>query len=203
MTTADEQRKLAQWARDWQADEPRQTTADEIHRYVKRRSGLMRSFVIADCLIVSIALPVLIYLAVIARDQVERLTMTSLALITVAVAAFSWWNWRGVLRASASSVAHYMEISGERIQRMRLAARVAWIVLSAELVIFTIWIRNRLYFGGVPTSKSEEFFAWAWLIGFSLTFIAALIAFGRWQAKDILRFEALRQELEGGTDDRY
>jgi hypothetical protein len=202
MTTPDEHRKFAEWARDWQADAPHQaTTAGEIRRYVKRRSGLMWSFVITDCVIVSIALPILVYSAVVARDQVEQLTMSSLALITIATAVFSWWNWRGVLRASSSSVADYIEVSRERIRRMRFAARVAWIVLIAELIVFSIWIRNRLYFSGVPTSKSEEFFAWAWLIGFALAFIAGLIAVGRWQARDAVRFEALRQELEGSVDD--
>ena len=175
--------------------------ADKIRSYVKRRSALMWSFLIADCMIVGTALPILVYLALTASDEVERVTMTSLALMTIATAAFSWWNWRGVLRASAASVADYIEISGERIKRMRLATRAGWIVLIAELILFTIWIRNRLYFGHAPPSKSEEFFAWTWLIAVSTVFIVGLIVFGRWQARDRMRFAALRKDLESSADE--
>ena len=202
MTTGNEHRGFEQWAEDWQADAPRQAgSADDIRRYVKRRATVMWSLVVADCMIVGIALPILIYLALTARNEVERLTMSSLALMTIATAAFSWWNWQGVLRASASSVTDYIEISVERIKRMRLATRAGWIVLTAELVIFTIWVRDRLYSGDAPRSQNEEFFAWTWLIVIAMAFIAGLIAFGRWQARDTLRFEALRKELESSADE--
>lgn len=203
MTGSDEQRDFVQWAADWQAGgDTSVTTETQIRHYVKRRSNLMWSFVVVDGVIVGVALPVLGYLAAVARNGVERFSMIALATITIATVTFSWWNWHGVLRGSASRVSEYVELSRERIARMRLAWRAAWVVLAAELIVFTIWITDMLYFGDIPHTDGQELFAWGWLILFSLAFVGGLVSFGRWLTRDAARFEALRQELERGVDER-
>lgn len=126
-------RELKEWAADWQAAEPSPESAEQIRHYVKRRSRLLWSWAVADFVIGGIALPILAYMGLTTTVEVERWAMIGLASITVATVCFGWWNWRGVLRSSASSVAEYVAISAERLRRMRLAWRIGWIVLGGRL----------------------------------------------------------------------
>ena len=196
MSTPDD-REFQQWTKEWQAGTPRDgTTEAQIRHYVKRRSGLLWSFMVSDFVIGAIALPFLAYFSVAARNEVERLSMISLISITVAAIGFGWWNGRGVLRSSAASTADYLAISAERLRRLRLAWRIGWVVLAGEVVVFVIWIWDRLYSGTGPRDVATERFAWGWLAGFTLVAIVSLLWFGRWIRRDAARFERLRQELE-------
>jgi len=196
MSTPDD-RDFQQWTKEWQADTPRDvTTEEQIRHYVKRRSGLLWSFAVSDFVIGGIALPVLVYFGMAARSEVERLTMISLASITIVAVGFGWWNWRGVLKSSAASTAEYLAISAERLRRLRMAWRIGWGVLTAEVVVLSIWIWDHLYSGARPHDAGAERFAWNWLAGFTLVAIVALVWFGRWITRDAARFEALRRELE-------
>lgn len=196
MSTQDD-RDLQQWTKEWQADTPRDImTEEQIRHYVKRRSGLLWSFLVSDFVIGAIALPFLVYFSVAARSDVERLSMISLTSITIATIGFGWWNWRGVLRSSAANTAEYLAISAERLRRMRLAWRIGWIVLSGEVVVFVIWIWDHLYSGARPHDSGAERFAWGWLAGFSLVAVVSLVWFGRWITRDAERLEALRRELD-------
>ena len=195
MSTPDD-REFQQWTKEWQATPRDVTTEEQIRHYVKRRSGLLWSFMVSDFVIGAIALPILVYFSVVARNEVERLSMISLISITIAAIGFGWWNWRGVLRWSAASTAEYLAISAERLRRLRLAWRTGWIVLTGEVLVFVIWIRDRLYSGGGPHDLAAERLAWGWLAGFTLVAIVSLVWFGRWIRRDAARFERLRQELE-------
>lgn len=196
MSTQDD-RDFQQWTKEWQADTPPNvTTEEQIRHYVKRRSGLLWSLMVSDFVIGAIALPILLYFSVVARNEVERLSMISLASITIVAVGFGWWNWRGVLRSSAASTTEYLAISFERLRRLRLAWRVGWIVLTGEVVVFVIWIWDHLYSGLRPHDVGAERFAWGWLAGFTLVAIVSLVWFGRWIARDTARFEALRKELD-------
>jgi hypothetical protein len=108
---------------------------------------------------------------------------------------FGWWNRRGVLRSSATTTAEYVAVSAERLRRMRMALRIGWMVLVAEVAVYTIWIWDRLYAGGRVALPSEERFAWSWLSGFTAVAVVSLIAFGRWLNRDAERLEAIRREL--------
>ena len=197
MTPQDDDRDFEQWQQDWQAGPPRDiTTEEQIRHYVKRRSGLMWSFVVIDFIIGGIALPVLTYMGVTATSDVERWTMFSLAYLTVAVICFGWWNWRGVLRSAAATTAEYLAISAERLRRMRIAWRIAWVVLAAEFVVFVIWIWDQLYSGQREHDAGDAVFAWGWLVLFFAAFAVWLVWFGRWIDRDTTRFEKLRRELE-------
>jgi hypothetical protein len=196
MSTHDD-RDFQQWTKEWQAGTPREVaTEEQIRHYVKRRSGLLWSFFVADFVIAGIALPVLVYLVVAARSDIERASMFSLVVITVATVGFGWWNWRGVLRSSAATTAEYLAVSAERLRRMRLAWRIGWLVLSAQFAVFTIWIWEQLYSGRLPYNPRAERFAWSMLGGMTIAAVIGLIIFGRWIRRDTNRFEALRRELD-------
>jgi hypothetical protein len=191
-------RDFHQWQQDWQAGQSRDvTTEEQIRHYVKRRGGLIWWFVGTDFVIGIIAVPLLTYLGVNARTDIERLAMLSLGSMTIAAVLFGWWNWLGVLRRSAATTAEYVAISAERLRRMRLAWRVALGLLLVEVTIFTVWIWDHLYSGARPHDRGDEIFAWTWLAGFTAAAIAALVWFRRWLNRDAERFDALRRELEG------
>ena len=109
--------------------------------------------------------------------------------ITIAAVIFGWWNRRGVLRSSATTIAEYVAISAERLRRMRTAARIGWLVLVAEVVFFSIWIWDRVNSGARSVTRGEEIFAWSWLALFTVIGAAGLIAFGRWLDRDAARLE--------------
>jgi hypothetical protein len=191
---------LQAWTADWQAALDNQASAEQIRRYVSKRSGLFWSFAVADCVVGGLALPVLVYLGVTTNSDIERLAMLSLASITIAAVIFGWWNRRGVLRSSATTIAEYVAISAERLRRMRTAARIGWLVLVAEVVFFSIWIWDRVNSGARSVTRGEEIFAWSWLALFTVIGAAGLIAFGRWLDRDAARFAGMRAELEGDYD---
>ena len=124
--------------------------------------------------------------------------MTSLTLITIATVLFGWWNRRGVLRSRATTMADYVAISTERLRRMRMAWCIGWMVLAAQVAVFTIWLWNRLYAGTTPPSINAERFGWGWLAGMTIAAVVALLCFERWIRRDEKRFEALRRELGAG-----
>jgi hypothetical protein len=124
--------------------------------------------------------------------------MLALASITVAAVMLGWWNRRGVLRSSATTIADYVAISAERLRRMRMAWRLGWMVLAAQVFFFTIWIWDRLYSGARTVSPGEARFAWSWLSLFTLLAVGALVMFGRWLRRDAERFDELKRELERG-----
>ena len=198
MSAQEDDREFQQWSKEWQAGTPRDiSTEEEIRHYVKRRSGLLWSFFVTDFVIGGIALPVLVYLGVMAQTDAERWAMFGLAYVTFAAVCFGWWNWRGVLRSSAASTADYLAISAERLRRMRIAWRLGWAILAAQVILFTFWIWDHLYSGVRVHDAADERFAWSWLAGFTLAAIVGLLWFGRWIDRDAARFEALRRELEG------
>lgn len=195
MTRNDDQ-DLKEWAADWQAAPPDPESAERIRHYVKKRTGLIWWWVAADLVIGGIVLPILGYIGWMSESYIERMAMGTLASITVAAIAFGWWNWRGVLRSSATSITEYIAISAERIRRIRLAWRMAWLVLAAQVIVFSIWIWDMIYSGAKPHSPGAELFAWSWLGLWTVAAVVFLIVSGRWLRRDTARFEALRRELE-------
>jgi hypothetical protein len=197
MTSQQEQHDFLKWSQDWQAGAERDSaTEEQIRHYVAKRGGFIYSMVLGDFIVGAIALPVLLYIGVMSSNDLERFAMFGLAYVTVAAVCFGWWNWRSVLRASANSVSEYVAISNERIRRMRLALRVGWMVLVAQVVLYSIWIPNHMHPGNVPPSAGQLRFAWTWLAGFTGAAAIGLIYFSRWLDRDAARFERLRRDLE-------
>jgi hypothetical protein len=199
MTANEDHPNFTNWAQDWQAGAPAADDAasvERIRQYVTRRGRLVRSFRVADFVVGAIALPVLGYRAWIADNDIERAAMIGLAAITIAATAFGWWNSRGILQASATTTSEYAALSAERLRRLRFGWRMAWVVLLAQVVVFTIWIWNRLYSSANPPHPRVEQLSWAWLAGFTLIAVVSLLWFGRWLSRDAARFEDLRRELD-------
>lgn len=191
---------LQQLAADWQSAPTTAESAQRIRQYVHGKTNLFWSFAIVDVVIGGLALPVLLYLGIVTTSLVQRVAMLSLASMVVAALVFGWWNRRGVLRASATSIVDHVALSAERLRRMRIAWRVGWIVLATEVLIFSIWIWDRLYSGRRDVSAGEERFAWIWLALFTLAAIISLVKFGRWLNRDAARFDALRRELTANNE---
>lgn len=191
---------LQQWAADWQSVPATVESAERIRHYVKGKTNLFWSFAVIDVGIGGLALPVLLYLGIATTSLVQRVAMLSLASMVVVALVFGWWNRRGVLRASAATIADHIAISVERLRRMRIAWRAGWIVLATEVLFFSIWIWDRLYSGRRDVSEGEERFAWTWLTVFTLAAIISLVKFGRWLTRDAARFEALRRELTANNE---
>jgi hypothetical protein len=196
MTAPDSHPDFAKWAQTWQDDTHTPAAAELIRDYVRRRGRLLRLLRFIDVAVGVVALPVVAYLAWVADSDVERMSMIGLASIVIAAAAFGWWNWSAALSAAASTTTDYVAVSAGHLRRMRLAWLLGWAVLAAEVVVFIIWIRNRLYATGGPVDPDVERFAWLWLTGFTMVAAVSLLWFGRWLSRDAARFERLRRELE-------
>jgi hypothetical protein len=199
--THDHHHDFAQWARTWQDSTRETASADTIRDYLSRRRSLVRAFRSADLVVGAVALPVIGYLAWTADTDAGRIAMIGLASITIAAVAFGWWNWSAALRAASVATVGYVAASAEHLRRLRLAWRFSWAVLAGEVVMFVIWIRERLGARNVSVDADAERFAWLWLAGVTLVAAVSLMWFGRWLTRDTERFERLRRELEAEASD--
>ncbi|MGE3489660.1 MAG: hypothetical protein AB7N29_06580, partial [Vicinamibacterales bacterium] len=141
---------LKAWASDWQSGGGREDSAEAIRLYAQGRGRFMWTWVLIELSVGAIALPVLAYMGWMATDAIERWAMGLLCLITVTAMSVGWWNWRGSLLASANTTAEFVAVSTERLRRMRQAWRLGWVVLVAQVAVFSVWIWNMLYAGSRP-----------------------------------------------------
>lgn len=188
--------ELREWTSDWQAGDDREGPGDAIRVYAHGRRRFMWKWALSEAAVGIIALPLLAYQGWTSTDAVERWSMGLLALIVVAAMGVGWWNWRGSLLASARTTADYLAVSAERLRRMRQAWRLGWVVLVAEVAVFSVWIWNMLYAGGRDHSPLAERFSWGWLAFMSIMAVAFLWRMDRWIRKDEEKFESLRRELD-------
>lgn len=188
--------ELKAWTSDWQAGGNEEDSAEAIRLYAQGRGRFMWTWILGEFAVGGVALPVLAYMGWMATEVVERWAMALLVVITITAMSVGWWNWRGSLLASARTTADYVSISAERLRRMRQAWRIGWIVLIAEVAVFSVWIWNQLYAGtGGPTPFAERF-SWGWLAFMSLTAVAFLLRMDRWIKRDEEKFASLKRELE-------
>lgn len=187
--------ELNAWTSDWQSGIQPESSAEAIRRYAQGRSRFMWKWALAEMVVGLVALPVLAYMAWTTTDALERWAMGLLAVITIAAMGVGWWNWRGSLLASANTTAQFVSVSTERLRRMRQAWRLGWILLVAEVAVFTVWIWNNLYGQGVPPTAFAERFAWGWLVTLSLSAVAFLLWLDRRIRRDVEKFETLKREL--------
>jgi len=188
--------ELKEWTSDWQAGPDQASSAEAIRLYAQGRNRFMWTWIVIEFVIGGIALPVLGYLGWIAPDLIGRWAMWLLALITVAAVCAGWWNWRGSLLASARTTSEYVAVSAERLRRMRQAWRIGWLLLGAEVAVFSVWIWNRIDTSDAPPLPSTEYFAWGWLAFMTLLAIAFLVRMHHRIRRDLETFEALTRELQ-------
>jgi len=187
--------ELKAWTTDWQAGGTEEDSAEAIRLYAQGRGRFMWTWILGEFAVAGVALPLLAYMGWMATDLVERWAMALLAVITVTAVSVGWWNWRGSLLASARTTAEFVAVSAERLRRMRQAWRIGWIVLIAEVAVFSVWIWNMLYAGVRDHTAFAERFSWGWLAFMSLAAVVFLLRFDRWIRRDEAKFEALRREL--------
>ncbi len=187
--------ELNAWTADWRSGSDRESSAEAIRLYAQGRNRFMWTWAMSELAVGAIALPVLAYMGWMASDAVERWAMWLLSLITVSAVSVGWWNWRGSLLASASTTAEFVAVSAERVRRMRQAWRIGWIVLIAQVAVFSVWLWNDLYMGANGYTAFAERFSWAWLAFMSLSAVALLMWIGRVIRRDERKFAELKREL--------
>jgi hypothetical protein len=138
----------------------------------------------------------LVHRAVTHPDPIEKLAMGLLAAITVATMAFGIWNWRGMLRASAEDTRTFVALAAERSRRLARGVRAAWVVLAAQVAVFTPWVYYQLYAGGRKPALRIEVFGWGYLALVSGLAIVFILAVQSWSRRDAAAFEQIRRELD-------
>jgi hypothetical protein len=194
--SGDAELDLQRLVAEWQAAEATVTPADQIRNHVKRRSRLLTVWFWFDELVGLAFLVFLTHRAITNADPIEKLAMATLALITAGAMVFGGWNWHGALRPSAEDTRTFVAISAERSRRLARSVRAAWVVLAAQVAVFTPWVYYRLYGGGRQVPLAGEVFGWgllAVMIGLAAVFVRLVQAWGR---RDAASFEQIRRELE-------
>jgi hypothetical protein len=190
-------RELQQWIKTWTAPADTPSGAPEsIYRHVQKRSRLLRLALVSEVAVVIAVSPLLVRAAVVG-DTLERIAMALLAMMAVAAVGFSWWNWRGAVRASGASTAAFLELSMMRVLRLRRAIVAGWCLLAAEVLVFMPWIWYRLYRNEAPPGAAVELFSWGLLTTMTLLGAGCLVALTRWARRERAQLENLRAELLG------
>lgn len=197
---SDHDDQLREWAAAWQAAPSQVTPTADLQRFVQTRTRRLRWWVAGELLVGGVALPVLLYIAATTPRLVERSAMISLAVITVGAMAFSLWNWRSMLRASAWTTTAYVESAVRLVHGKRLAWRAAWLVLVGEVAVLTAWIWDHFHAANqVGHRPNAEVFAWSWLGGMTTAAVVVLVLTGRWIAREAVKLEGIGRELGLGT----
>lgn len=157
---------------DWQTAGPTLAPAEQIRDHVRRRGRWLFAFRMGDAALGLAATVALTWRAWVARDPWDQLAMGALALMTVSVMMFSWWNWRSGIRASAMNTQTFVAVSLERSRQLARYARAAWWVLGCEALVFVPWVARQLYGDGRAPSAGTQILTWG--------FLAGMLALGVW-----------------------
>lgn len=198
MNTTD--RELRDWQKTWQEDVDSPVAPEIITRTVKRRGREIAIWIAGEIVVAVAALTFLLYRVATQPDLGERVAMGLLALIAVAALLFEWWNWRGVIRSSASTTSRYLALAIERSHRLRRSVRAAWVILGAEIAVFVPWVWNRLYGDGEPPTAFAERFGWGWLAGLTLAAVIGILLLQRRIDRDAHALESLARETEAEAE---
>ncbi len=171
----------------------RRTSPGKIARRTQSRTRLLAVWVAVEIAIAGAAVPVLVYLAWVARDAVERAAMGTLSVACLAVLVFVVWNWRGAWRSRAASQQAFVELSLVRCRRFRRAIGVGWLLLAVEIFCFVPWIALRLGAGAPAASLG----AYTFLALFAIGGVLFLLALARWVSREETIILGFARELEG------
>jgi hypothetical protein len=183
-------------AADWQAPSAPATPAEQVRDHVRRRGRLFAVWASVEVLIGTGFLVFLVHRAVTHPDPIEKLAMGLLAAIAAATMAFGIWNWRGTLGASAEDTRTFVALAAERSRRLARGVRASWVVLAAQVAVFTPWVYYQLYGGGRTPPPRIEIFGWGYLILMTVLAIAFILALQSWSRRDAAAFEQIRRELD-------
>lgn len=181
--------KLEEWMTTWHEPDVSPPAGDPLRGYVRRRSAVLMTWVVAETTVGIIAIVLLVYLTVSRPDPIERTVMGVLALACAAALLFGWWNWRGLLRAVGETTAVYLELSTTRLVRMRRGLIAAWLLFGVEMAALTPWVWYR-----TRTDASIAIWPWALLVSLGVSAVVWLIWLGRWIRREEAIVEDLRRE---------
>lgn len=193
--------ELRQWMTTWRSSGATPgSTPEAIYRHVQRRSRMLWCWLASEVIIVIAVAPMLVRTAM-TGGTLDQVAMALLAAICLGALGFSWWTWRGAIRASGESIAAFVDLSTLRVAKLARAVVIGWCVLGAEVVVFIPWIASRLYGRGAPASVTSQLFSWGLLAGMTLLGSWILIELARWARRERSRWDALRTEL--GDDEPW
>ncbi len=194
--TMSQDRELRDWIDAWQATNVSTTLPVEtIGARVRRRIRMLRVWAASEAVVALVALAFVSYRAVIDSDPFEKIAMGLLGVIALSGFAGSWWNWRGVWRASAEPTSAFLALSIIRTRRFQRYLQAGWLILIAEISIFVPWIRHRLYAGPNPVDPASEWFAWGFLMAMVTSAVVFLLAAHRWVQRERAHLTAIEQEM--------
>ncbi len=195
----DPHQDLQAWIADWQQPDQRPVASDALVRYVRRRGSLLKAWVVGGIAIGVGGLVALTYLTVTRPDPIERWAMGTLALMCAAALGFSWWNWRGALRAVSETTTVYLDLAATRLVRIRRDLIAGWVLLSVEMAVLTPWVWYRVQsHPALEAGAPPLIWPWALLVTMGALGVVSLIAAGRWARRE----EAVVNQLLRECDDR-
>jgi hypothetical protein len=194
---------LDEWIEVWKSDAAASATdtgaranpAEGIRDRVQRRERFLAWSALAEALLGLGFLAFLVRRAILDPDLVEKLAMSLLAAITVAVMVFSWENWRRGVRDGARDTKTFLELARDRSRRLERASSVAWLVLTAQVAVFIPWTWYQLHGSGHDASFERAVFGWSLLVTLTLAAAAAILFVRRWIRRDADAIEDLRRAL--------
>jgi hypothetical protein len=186
---------LAAWRDDWQRPDPHPVASDSLVAWARRRRPMLVVWIIGELTVALAGLLIVGYVFIARADPVERVAMGGLALMCGLAAVFSWWNWRGAVRASAETTTVYLELTARRLIAMRREVMAGWVILGIELLLLTPWVGYRLATRSMLEARPVAGWPWALLVTMSAFGVVALILMGRWVSREARLVEQLRQDL--------
>ncbi len=195
---------LREWIDDWQAettDGRPKTPAEDIRVHVRERERMLWWWLFLEIVIALGALLFLVHRALTYPDPVEKVAMGLLALAVVGVSWFEGWNWRGTLRPSAENTSAFLAIALDRSRRLERSVCAGWVMLAAEVLIFTPWIWYNLRELDADARFERSVFAWGLLVSLVGAGALALFLLQLWARRDAAGLEALKRELSGDAQE--
>jgi hypothetical protein len=195
--TASQDQELQEWVKTWQTPLASPTHADELGARVRRHVRTRRLWAATEAAIGIAAFAVMSYRVVVEETMFEKVAMALLGLIALGAVALSWWQWRGIWRASAETTTAFLAGCVERGLRLQRYVAAGWVILIAEVAVFVPWIHYRLETSAEPASPSVQWFAWGLLALMTALAVVFLVVMQRWLRREQEALAEIQREVNG------
>lgn len=183
------------WSATWRSDRESAVLVADIRRAVDRQSRAMRLALMGEVVLTFAALGFVAWIVVAEREVSRWGWVTAVLLHTVTVWAFALWNRRGVWSPLGETVADYLVVARERLERRRLASNFVVALVAMEMVALGIWA------AAVSEARadgdSRPFRPWFWVPALGITAVA--FGWAAWERRRIAvestRLEQARRSL--------
>ena len=194
-----EDEELRAWMDDWRAEEPgalepgsRQDDSEAVAaivRRVKRRTLGLRLLAAGEVTLVACALTALTLFALRSRHPLDVAAMAGLGLLSIAAAAFGFWNRRGLWGPADETTAAYLALTLARCRRRLTGLRAGRWLLAAETAIFIPWIWHRLHQGAGSPGPALCAMAYGYLALVAGVALALVLWLERWSRRELAGLE--------------